>query len=70
MKRIDPTAARIEHEGRLGPVSGTIDAPRRDLRPRKPWTAPRVRSYGDLRGLTLGGSPTDVGDSQFPNTRI
>ena len=33
------------------------------------YQPPRLHHLGDLRGLTLGGSVIDVGDSQFPNTR-
>lgn len=34
-------------------------------RERKPWTRPRLRAHGDLRGLTLGPSP-GLGESGNP----
>ena len=44
------------------------DAPAGDGRvgrARKPYRAPRLTCYGDLRGVTLGGTP-GVGDSPIP----
>ena len=32
---------------------------------RRPYTQPQLTTYGDLRGLTLGGSP-GVGESGMP----
>ncbi|MCG6962346.1 MAG: lasso RiPP family leader peptide-containing protein [Acidobacteria bacterium] len=36
---------------------------------RRAYVPPRLEDYGDLRDLTLGGSPPGVDDSAFPNTR-
>ena len=69
MKRIAPTGAGAGHDGLLRAVADATEAPRRGAGPRKPWAPPRVRSYGDLRGLTLGGLSPGAGDSLFPNTR-
>lgn len=30
---------------------------------KKPYSQPQLIRHGDLRGMTLGGSPTDIGDS-------
>jgi hypothetical protein len=35
---------------------------------RKPYVRPQLYTFGDLRGLTLGGSP-GVGDSGNPRTQ-
>jgi len=52
-------------------VAGVSLAPDKDRRgERRPYQRGRVVRLGDIRDLTLGGSPTDVGDSPFPNTRI
>ena len=39
--------------------------PPREQKPRRPYRAPRLEVLGDVRDLTLGGSP-GVGDSGDP----
>jgi hypothetical protein len=36
---------------------------------RKPYSAPKLEDYGDLRDLTLGGSPLGSGDSGDAGTK-
>jgi hypothetical protein len=36
---------------------------------RKPYSTPKLEDYGDLRDLTLGGSPLGSGDSGDAGTK-
>jgi hypothetical protein len=36
---------------------------------RKPYSVPKLEDYGDLRDLTLGGSPLGSGDSGDAGTK-
>ena len=36
---------------------------------RRPYSPPQLRQYGDLRSVTLSGSPGLPGDSQYIGTK-
>lgn len=52
-----------------GGVAARMDLEDRSGDQRRPYVRPQLEDYGDLRDLTLGGSPPGVDDSAFPNTR-
>jgi hypothetical protein len=57
LHRAPEPAARTDGSGAAAPARGG----------KRPWTAPRLIPYGDVRALTLGGS-TGVFESGQPGT--
>jgi hypothetical protein len=57
-----------KHPSISGP-EGTRDEESTRQPKRLPYRPPQLHVLGDVKGLVLGGSPTNVGDSQSPNTR-